>query len=134
MIAHIGGPIDPQRTASDRDTRWGAVRETSAAGARAATPYLRATPQSPLPSEFERAVVDTAAHARYTGRCEAALRLGCRRCAVVGAGLLALAATLAFCLPTPWLATVPVALAAVAGWRWAVLSAAADELHAHAAH
>jgi hypothetical protein len=94
---------------------------------------LRITPRSPLPSDFERAVMDTAAHARDHGACEALLRARCRSCALGGGGLLALAVLVALWLPTPWLAVIPTAVASLAGWRWAVYAAAADELRADSA-
>jgi hypothetical protein len=110
-----------------------ARRITNPGGPPVPTHGLRGTPESLLPSDFERAVIDTAAHARYGGGCEALLRRKCRWCAIGGGGLLTFALGVVVYLPAPWLAAVPAAFAILTGWRWAVLSAAADELHAESA-
>ncbi len=108
----------------------GSTRDTQPAWRPVLSHCLRATPESPLPSDFERAVMDTAAHVRFEGGCEAVLRAKCRWCAIGGGSLLTLALGLAVYLPSPWLASIPTALAVVTGWRWAIFSAAADELRA----
>jgi hypothetical protein len=74
--------------------------------------------------------MDTAAHARYTGHCEHVLRAQCRRCVVTGASLVAIAVAFVVYVPAAWFAVVPATLAVGAAWRWAVFSAAADELRA----
>jgi len=132
MTATARDTVDPERAAPDH--------EDAALGGRrgAATPVfapcLRVVPESPLPSDFDRAVMDTAAHARYDGRCEDVLRAKCRRYAAAGGSLLAFAALLAYLLSSAWLAAVPAALALFAAWRWAVTSAAADELRTETMH
>jgi hypothetical protein len=130
MSASIGDLLESRRNAA---ASVGAAPETARQQAPVLAHCLRVTPRSPLPSDFERAVMDTAAHARYDGGCEARLRSRCRWCAIGGGSLLVLALLLALYLPTPWLAAVPAAVAALTGWRWAVYSAAAAELRAEAA-
>ena len=123
MNASVGANFDPERTVPNPDHASIAARPWPVIA-----PCLRGAPQSPLPSDFERAVMDTAAHARYTGHCATALRNRCRWIAGTAAALLGLAAATAFFLPSAWLAAIPGALAVAAAWRWAVFSAAADEL------
>jgi len=128
MNASVGDTFDPERTIP------GLVHAPAARGAVATgtgpviAPCLRGAPRSPLPSDFERAVMDTAAHARYTGHCESVLRSRCRWVAGTAVALLALAAATAIYLPNPWIGTIPGILGLAAAWRWAVYSAAADEL------
>ena len=129
MNASVGDAFDPERTVPNSETTAGVLRHGPARSVLVVAPCLRAAPKSPLPSEFERAVMDTAAHAR----CEEVLRMKCRRCAIAGTSLLAFAGVLALSLSIPWLGAIPAGLAVGVAWRWAVLSAAADELRAHAA-
>jgi len=58
------------------------------------------------------------------------LRSRCRWVAGTAVALLALAMATAIYLPIPWLGSIPGVLALAAAWRWAVYSAAADELGA----
>lgn len=130
MSANIGDRFESR---SNVTAGAAVLREAAAERAPILAHCLRVTPRSPLPSDFERAVIDTAAHARYDGGCEARLRRRCRWCAIGGGSLLLLALLVVLYLPAPWLAAFPTAVAALAGWRWAVYSAAADELRAEAA-
>ncbi len=129
MNASVGDSFDPERTVPNRDHGPTALRGAAAGPWPVIAPCLRCAPQSPLPSDFERAVMDTAAHARYTGHCESVLRSRCRWVAATAAGLMIVAFATLLLLRSPWLAAVPAALAVAAAWRWAVFSAAADELH-----
>lgn len=133
MNASVGDTFDPERTLPNPESGMATWRDRPAARPPVIAHCLRAAPRSPLPSDFERAVIDAAAHARYAGRCERVLRRECRRCVIAGVSLLAIAAALALYLPTPWLAAVPIGLAVGVAWRWAVVSAAADEIRAEAA-
>jgi hypothetical protein len=128
MNASVGYTFDPERTVPNPDHEPIAARPWPVI-----VPCLRTDPQSPLPSDFERAVMDTAAHARYTGHCESVLRNRCRWVATTAVGLLVLAVATALVLKSPWLAAIPGVLSVAAAWRWAVFSAAADELHAESA-
>jgi hypothetical protein len=130
MNASVGDTFDPERTVPNADREPSPLRGTASRPWPVIPPCLRSAPQSPLPSDFERAVMDTAAHARYTGHCAAALRSRCRWVAAAAAGLLLLVLVTVLYLPSPWLALIPGVLAVAAAWRWAVFSAAADELHA----
>lgn len=133
MNASVGETFNPEHTVPNPGAGMPRSPDVPVGQAPPVPPCLRTAPQSPLPSDFERAVMDTAAHARYTGCCEQVLRAQCRKCFVAGAGLVAIAVALVVYVPAPWLAAVPAALAVGAAWRWAVFSAAADELRSESA-